>query len=75
MKIRVWRDGALSDSNLEELTSNHREKLWFDATDPSIEDMERVAEALKVPRNSLIGKLSSNYSHVDSYPEYTKVFA
>jgi Mg2+ and Co2+ transporter CorA len=75
MRIRVWRDGALSDSSLEELVVNHRKKLWFDVTDPSLDDMEKLATALKVPRNSLIGKLSSNYPHVDSYPEYTKVFA
>ncbi len=49
--------------------------LWFDVTDPSVDDLEKLATAIKVPRNSLIGKLSSNYPHVDSYPEYTKVFA
>ena len=44
-------------------------------TDPSVDDLEKLATTLKVPRNSLIGKLSSNYPHVDSYPEYTKIFA
>ena len=75
MRIRVGRDGALSESSLEELVADHRKKLWFDVTDPSVEDLEKLATAIKVPRNSLIGKLSSNYPHVDSYPEYTKVFA
>jgi Mg2+ and Co2+ transporter CorA len=75
MMIRVWQDGTLSDSNLEELVANNKKKMWFDVTDPSIEDLEKLAAALKVPRSSLIGKLSSNYSHVDSYPDYTKVFA
>ncbi len=75
MNIRVWHDGALSESNLEELVADHRKKLWFDVTDPSVEDLEKLATAIRVPRNSLIGKLSSNYPHVDSYPEYTKVFA
>jgi magnesium transporter len=75
MKISVWEDKRLRDATIEEFGANHRKKLWFDVTDPSVEDMERVAEALKVPRNALLGKLSSNYPHVDSYPEYTKIFA
>ena len=75
MKIRVWRDGGLTDSSLKEIIADHGKNFWFDVTDPSIEDLEALSAAIKVPRNSLIGKLSSNYSHVDSYPEYTKVFA
>jgi len=75
MKISVWEDGKLREATLEELATGHRKKLWFDLTDPSVEDLEKVAEALKVPRNALLGKLSSNYPHVDSYPEYTKIFA
>jgi Mg2+ and Co2+ transporter CorA len=75
MKIRVWRHGALSNSSVEELIVSHMDKIWFDVSDPSVEDMEALAEALKIPRSALMGKLSSNYSHIDSYPEYTKVFA
>lgn len=75
MKISVWEDSRLRDAALEELAAGHRKKLWFDVTDPSVEDLEKVAGALKVPRNALLGKLRSNYPHVDSYPEYTKIFA
>lgn len=74
MNIRVWRLGVLSNSNLEELNVSSMDKLWFDVSDPSVEDMEALAEALKIPRSALMGKLNSNYSHIDSYPEYTKVF-
>jgi len=75
MRISVWDRGALKESSLEELSTGYRKTQWFDITDPSVEDLERVAEALKVPRNALLGKLSSNYPHIDSYPEYTKIFA
>jgi Mg2+ and Co2+ transporter CorA len=75
MKIKVWRDGGLTNSSLEDIVADHGKKLWFDVTDPSVEDLEWLSSAINVPRQSLIGKLSSNYSHVDSYPEYTKVFA
>ncbi len=75
MKIRVWRNGILLDSSLEELVTDYSKELWFDVIDPSVDDLEKLATAIKVPRSSIIGKLSSNYSHVDSYPEYTKVFA
>ena len=75
MKIKVWHEGRLTDSNLGDLVADHGKKLWFDVTDPNVDDLEMLATTIKVPRNSLIGKLSSNYPHVDSYPEYTKVFA
>ena len=74
MKISAWEDGKLRDVTIEDLGSGYRKRFWFDVADPSVEDLERVAEALRVPRNALLGKLSSNYPHVDSYPEYTKIF-
>jgi len=74
MKISVCEDGILRDSTMDELEAGYRKKLWFDIIDPNVEDLERAAEALKVPRNALLGKLGSNYPHVDSYPEYTKIF-
>jgi len=74
MRISVWENGTLRGSTLEELSAGHRKKLWFDIVDPSVGDMENVAETLKVPRNALLGKLRSNYPHIDSYPNYTKVF-
>jgi Mg2+ and Co2+ transporter CorA len=75
MKISVWEDNRLRNVTIEEFEASHMKRLWFDVTDPSVEDLERVAEALSAPRNALLGKLSSNYPHVDSYPEYTKIFA
>ena len=43
MKISVWEDGKLRDATMEEFAAGHRKKLWFDVTDPSVEDLERVA--------------------------------
>jgi len=62
------------EASVDSVRVGHRRKLWFDVADPSVEDMEALAEAMGVPREALLGKLSSNYPHVDSYPEYTKVF-
>src|SRR5512136_2594959 len=75
MRISVWEEGSLIESSLEVLAADYRKKSWFDITDPTTADMEKIAEAIKVPRNALLGKLSSNYPHVDSYPDYTKIFA
>jgi hypothetical protein len=55
--ISVWEDKRLREATIEEFEANHRKKLWFDITDPSVEGLERVAEALRVPRNTLLGKL------------------
>jgi Mg2+ and Co2+ transporter CorA len=74
MRISIWESEGLREATLKELGESLKKKTWFDVTDPSVEDMERLADALKVPRHTLIGKLKSNYPHVDSYPEYTKVF-
>jgi magnesium transporter len=74
MKICFWGDNKLEETSIEALKAGYKRKLWFDITDTSVEDLELVAEALHIPRNTLIGKLSSNYPHVDSYPDYTKVF-
>jgi len=75
MRISVWEDEGLREATLEELGEGLNKKTWFDVIDPSVEDMEGLADALRVPRHALIGKLKSNYPHVDSYPEYTKIFA
>jgi magnesium transporter len=74
MRIYSWEDNKLEETSIEALKDGYKKKLWFDITDTNVEDLEHVAEALRVPRNTLIGKLSSNYPHVDSYPDYTKVF-
>jgi Mg2+ and Co2+ transporter CorA len=74
MKISVWEKGKLREAIINELHSTNKKKLWFDIVDPSVEEMEGLTEAFRVPRNVLLGKLSSNYPHVDSYPEYTKIF-
>ena len=75
MKISVWEDRRFKDATIDDLGASYNKRLWFDVTDPNVEDLEIVAEALRVPRNALLGKLSSNYPHVDSYSEYTKIFA
>lgn len=75
MRISVWERGELRETSIEALATDYRKKLWFDITDPKTEEMEKIAQTLRVPRSSLLGKLSSNYPHVDSYPEYTKIFA
>lgn len=64
MKICFWGDYKLEETSIEALKAGYRRKLWFDIKDTSIEDLEHVAEVLHIQRNTLIGKLSSNYPHV-----------
>jgi magnesium transporter len=75
MRISVWEGERLREATLEDLGKGLKKKTWFDVIDPSVEDMEGLADVLRVPRHVLIGKLKSNYPHIDSYPEYTKIFA
>lgn len=75
MKISVWEGGRLREASVSDLKANFNRSTWIDLTDPTVEDLEMVAEALEVPRHILIGKLRSNYPHADTYPEYTKIFA
>jgi magnesium transporter len=75
MKISIWKNDILRDASLDDLTVNFEEPTWINISDPSVEDLEKLAEALDIPRHVLIGKMRSNYPHVDSYLEYTKIFA
>lgn len=75
MRIGIWRNGHLKDYTINDLKLNYRRRTWIDISDPTVEDLEEVAENLKMPGHILVGKLRFSYSHVDSYPEYTKIFA
>ena len=78
MKINLWDGKKLRDipiPSMDELKGEYIRETWIGVTDPSVEDLEKIADALGLPRDMLIGKLRSNYPHVDTYPEYTKVFA
>jgi magnesium transporter len=75
MQIRLWEQGNLKPSPLDDLRANFNRPAWIDITDPTVGDMQSVADALSIPRHVLIGKLRSNYPHVDTYPEYVKIFA
>jgi magnesium transporter len=74
MQICLWEQNRLKPLPLEDLKANFNRGVWIDITDPAIEDMQNVADSLNIPRHVLIGKLRSNYPHVDAYPEYVKVF-
>ncbi|MCJ7631458.1 hypothetical protein MUP77_03525 [Candidatus Bathyarchaeota archaeon] len=75
MRISIWEEGHQKDASLEDLKSNFNSSTWINVSDPTINDLEKLAEALDVPRHILIGKMRSNYPHADSYSEYTKIFA
>lgn len=75
MKISGWEDGHLRDASLDELKVSFNQSTWFDVADPTVEDLGKVAEVLEIPRHVLVGKLRSNYPHVDTYFEYTKIFS
>jgi magnesium transporter len=74
MRIRLWEQSSLNPLPLSDLKASFNRPVWIDITDPTIEDMENVADSLGIPRHVLIGKLRSNYPHVDTYPEYVKIF-
>jgi len=75
MRINVWDGGKLREGSIDEVKSGLSKAVWYDIEDPSIDDMGQIADALAVPRHVLIGKLRSNYPHIDSYMEHTKIFA
>jgi magnesium transporter len=74
MQIRLWEESNLKPMPLSDLKANFNRPVWIDITDPTVEDMGNVANSLSIPRHVLVGKLRSNYPHVDAYPEYVKVF-
>jgi len=74
MKITLWNGEQLRTSSIDGLKGEFTHEAWIGVTDPSIEDLERIATVLALPRHVLIRKLRSNYPHVDTYPEYTKIF-
>jgi Mg2+ and Co2+ transporter CorA len=78
MKIILW-DGKQPNptptASIDELKGQFAHETWIGITDPPVEDLRKIADVLGIPRDLLIGKLRSNYPHVDTYPEYTKVFA
>jgi Mg2+ and Co2+ transporter CorA len=74
MKISIWRDGHFRDASVADLKGN-LDAAWVSILDPTVEDLEGVAESLSLPRHILVGKLRSNYPHADSYHQYTKIFA
>ena len=74
MRITLWDGEQLRISSIDGLKGESTREVWIGITDPSIDDLEKIATALSLPRHVLIGKLRSNYPHVDTYPEYTKIF-
>lgn len=75
MKVSVWKEGQLVDLSLDHIKTEFDNPTWISIVDPAVEDLKEIADALEIPRHILIGRLRSNYPHVDSYPEYTKIFA
>ena len=75
MRIDVWENGQVKESSLDDLKENFNHPSWINFSDPSVEELEKAAEALDIPKHILIGKLHSNYPHIDTYPEYTKIFS
>ncbi len=71
----MWEAGNRRDATLEELKDTFGRPTWIDITDPTIEDLEKISQTLGISGNMLVAKLGSNYPHIDSYPEYTKIFA
>jgi len=67
MRIGVWEGGHLKDCAIGDLVANYNRSTWIDVADPTARDLEDVAGALRLPVHVLIGKLRSNYPHVDSY--------
>ena len=75
MKINIWAEGQFKESSLIDLKSSFNHPSWINISDPTVEDLEKVARLLDMPKHILVGKLRSNYSHVDTYPEHTKIFS
>ncbi|MFH0848883.1 MAG: CorA family divalent cation transporter [archaeon] len=75
MKVSVWKEGGLVDSSLDQLGVEFNHPTWISIVGPTVEHLGKLADVLKIPRHVLIGRLRSNYPHVDTYPEYTKIFA
>ena len=74
MRITLWNGEQLLTSSIDDLKGEFTHEVWIGITDPSVEDLERIAITLALPRHVLIRKLRSDYPHVDTYPEYTKIF-
>jgi len=74
MKISIWRQGHLVNASIADLKVS-LDAAWVSIVDPTVEDLESVAESLGLPRHIVVGKLRSNYPHADSYHQYTKIFA
>ncbi len=75
MKISIWAEGQFKESSLIDLKTSFDHPSWINISDPTVEDLEKVARLLDIPKHILVGKLRSNYSHIDTYPEYTKIFS
>ncbi len=71
----MWEASNVKESALEELKDAFSRPTWIDVTDPTPGDLEKIAQILGISGHILVGKLGSNYPHIDSYPEYTKIFA
>jgi len=75
MKITVWENGSQKETTLDTLPNSTKKGNWIDVTDPTTRDLENLADLVRIPRSVLIGRLRSNYSHIDSYPDYIKFFS
>jgi magnesium transporter len=69
----MWMDGELKELSLDNLKASFNQPSWINLSDLSVEDLEKVAEALNMSKYILIDY--SNYPHIDTYPEYTKIFS
>lgn len=74
MILSIWDKGKPRKEGLSELKTAFSSSCWIDVIDPTADDLKNLAEKLDIPSNMLVGKMRSNYPHVDSYPEYTKIF-
>jgi magnesium transporter len=75
MRITVWENGSSKETTLDTLSDSTKKESWIDVTDPAIGDLENLADLVGIPRSVLIGRLRSNYSHIDSYQDYFKFFS
>ena len=75
MKIDVWENGKQREMPLNDLKECFSCPTWISFTDPTKEELEKAAQALDIPNHILVGRLHSNYTHIDTYPEYTKIFS
>lgn len=75
MKIDVWENGQQREMPHNDLKECFSRPTWISFTDPTKEELEKAAQALDIPNHILVGRLHSNYTHIDNYPEYTKIFS